>query len=77
METTANRESIPNEPDRLDQENGLDKKIQLSMISIDKAIIVSDLHLGYEKSNVTEFIDFLRDSISKGVSKEYSLFCDW
>jgi UDP-2,3-diacylglucosamine pyrophosphatase LpxH len=37
-------------------------------------IIVSDLHLGYEKCNVTAFTDFLEDCISNGMSKEYSLF---
>jgi UDP-2,3-diacylglucosamine pyrophosphatase LpxH len=44
------------------------------VIDIDKAIIVSDLHLGYEKCNATALIDFLADNISKGISKEYSLF---
>lgn len=38
-----------------------------SVISIDKAITMSDLHLGYEKSNVTEFMDFLRECISNGI----------
>ncbi len=38
-----------------------------SVISIDKAIIMSDLHLGYEKSNVTEFMDFLKECISNGI----------
>ena len=44
------------------------------MISIDKAIVISDLHLGYDKSNKIAFMDFLSDNISKGVSKEYSIF---
>jgi UDP-2,3-diacylglucosamine pyrophosphatase LpxH len=74
LETTANRQSILNEPDPLSQENGLVKRIQLSVISIDKTIIVSDLHLGYKKSNVAAFMNFLKESISKDMSKEYSLF---
>jgi UDP-2,3-diacylglucosamine pyrophosphatase LpxH len=44
------------------------------VIDIDKAIIVSDLHLGYGKCNATAFTDFLANQISKGNSKEYSLF---
>jgi len=36
--------------------------------------MVSDLHLGYEKCNVTAFTDFLDNCISSGISKEYSLF---
>lgn len=44
------------------------------VINIDKAIIVSDLHLGYEKCNAAAFADFLANCISNGTSKEYSLF---
>jgi metallophosphoesterase superfamily enzyme len=44
------------------------------VIDTDKAIIVSDLHLGYEKCNLSAITDFLTDHISKGNSKEYSLF---
>jgi UDP-2,3-diacylglucosamine pyrophosphatase LpxH len=44
------------------------------VIDIAKAIIVSDLHLGCEKCNATALMDFLADNISKGISKEYSLF---
>jgi UDP-2,3-diacylglucosamine pyrophosphatase LpxH len=50
------------------------EKSHLPVIDTDKAIIVSDLHLGYEKCNVTAFTDFLTDHISKGNSKEYSIF---
>ncbi|HYA82773.1 MAG TPA: hypothetical protein VEH06_04900, partial [Candidatus Bathyarchaeia archaeon] len=34
------------------------------VIDVDKAIIVSDLHLGYEKCNTTALIDFLAENIS-------------
>ena len=51
--------------------NSIEKK---QAIDIDKAILVSDLHLGYEKCNVAAFTDFLEDCISNGTSKEYSLF---
>jgi metallophosphoesterase superfamily enzyme len=44
------------------------------VIDIDKAIIVSDLHLGYEKCNATAFTDFLANYTTNGISKEYSLF---
>ena len=44
------------------------------IIDIDKAIIISDVHIGYEKSNASAFVDFLSDCISRGTSKEYSLF---
>ena len=56
-----------------DKDNSMQKS-HPSVIDIDKAIIVSDLHLGYEKCNVTAFTDFLEDCISNGTSKEYSLF---
>lgn len=44
------------------------------VIDIDKAIIVSDLHLGYEKCNATAFTDFLANYVKNGIAKEYSLF---
>jgi len=54
--------------------SGKSNSIEKQVIDIDKAILVSDLHLGYGKSNVTAFTDFLEDYISNGSSKEYSLF---
>ncbi|MGA8082698.1 MAG: hypothetical protein WB988_12625 [Candidatus Nitrosopolaris sp.] len=53
--------------------SGKNNSIEKRAIDIDKAILVSDLHLGYEKCNVTAFTDFLEDCISNGTSKEYSL----
>jgi UDP-2,3-diacylglucosamine pyrophosphatase LpxH len=50
------------------------EKSHPNVIDIDKAIIVSDLHLGYERCNATAFTDFLDNCISNGISKEYSLF---
>jgi UDP-2,3-diacylglucosamine pyrophosphatase LpxH len=44
------------------------------VVDIDKAIIVSDLHLGYEKCNGTAFTDFLANYITNRISKDYSLF---
>jgi hypothetical protein len=45
------------------------EKSRPSVIDTDKAIIVSDLHIGYEKCNATAFTDFLADQISKGIRK--------
>ena len=80
-ETTAKKHLTINEIDTLncgktdsiEKSDSVDKS-HPSVIDIDKAIIVSDLHLGYEKCNATAFTDFLADQISKGISKEYSLF---
>jgi UDP-2,3-diacylglucosamine pyrophosphatase LpxH len=44
------------------------------VIDIDKAIIVSDLHLGYEKCNATAFTDFLANYTTNGIARDYSLF---
>jgi hypothetical protein len=62
-----------------DKDNSMEKDISIekshpNVIEINKAIMVSDLHLGYEKCNVTAFTDFLDNCISSGISKEYSLF---
>lgn len=74
--STAIEEQVADETDTLSHENKDDSvnKDHPSMIEIDKAIIVSDLHLGYEKCNSKAFSDFLSECISKGASKEYSLF---
>ena len=56
-----------------DKDNEIDD-VHPHVIDIDKAIIISDVHVGYEKSNAAAFADFLSDCISKGISKEYSLF---
>lgn len=50
------------------------KDSQPNIIKIDKALIVSDVHLGYEKSNVTSFAVFLAEYVDSGSSKDYSLF---
>ena len=81
--STDNKHSHSNEMDSLnhdigksvdkDKDNSIDKRYP-NVIDIDKAIIVSDLHLGYEKCNSKAFLDFLLECISKGISKEYSLF---
>jgi hypothetical protein len=78
-ETIAKK--ITNETDTLPyaNSNSMEKdnsmeKAHPNVINIDKAIIVSDLHLGYGKCNATAFTDFLEDCISNGASKEYSLF---
>ncbi len=57
----------------VDKDNLINKGYP-NVINIDKAIIVSDLHLGYEKCNSKAFSDFLSEFISRGTSKEYSLF---
>jgi UDP-2,3-diacylglucosamine pyrophosphatase LpxH len=54
--------------------SGKSNSIEKRVIHIDKAILVSDLHLGYGKCNVSAFTDFLEDCISNGSSKEYSFF---
>ena len=71
----ANTQLVSNQIDTLNYDKGdsVDKG-NPNVIDIDKAIIVSDVHVGYEKSNVTAFADFLSDCISKETSKEYSLF---
>jgi UDP-2,3-diacylglucosamine pyrophosphatase LpxH len=71
----ANKQLVSNQTDTLNYDKGdsVDKG-NPNVIDIDKAIIVSDVHVGYEKSNVTAFADFLSDCISKETSKEYSLF---
>ena len=72
-ETIAKK--ITNETDTLPYANSNSmEKAHPNVINIDKAIIVSDLHLGYGKCNATAFTDFLEDCISNGASKEYSLF---
>ncbi|MFY9796165.1 MAG: metallophosphoesterase [Candidatus Nitrosopolaris sp.] len=80
-ETIAKKDLITNETNTLpygnsnpmEKDNSMEKS-HPNAIDIDKAIIVSDLHLGYEKCNATAFTDFLEDCISNGTSKEYSLF---
>jgi hypothetical protein len=62
-----------------DKDNSIEKdnsmeKSHPNVINIDKAIMVSDLHLGYENCNVTAFTDFLDNCIANGISKQYSLF---
>src|SRR2546422_6373908 len=44
------------------------------VIDVDKAIIVSDIHIGYEKSNVVAFTKFLERIVNSGNAKDYSLF---
>jgi UDP-2,3-diacylglucosamine pyrophosphatase LpxH len=56
-----------------DKDNSVDNT-RPRVIDIDKAIIISDVHIGYEKSNARAFADFLSDCIAKGTSKDYSLF---
>lgn len=56
-----------------DKDNSVDNT-RPRVIDIYKAIIVSDVRIGYEKSNASAFVDFLSDCISRGTSKEYSLF---
>jgi UDP-2,3-diacylglucosamine pyrophosphatase LpxH len=80
-ETIDNKHLITSETDTLNygkinsvEKNESVEKSHPPVIDTDKAIIVSDLHLGYEKCNVTAFTDFLADQISKGNSKEYSIF---
>jgi hypothetical protein len=46
-----------------DKDNSMEKS-HPNVINIDKAIMVSDLHLGYEKCNVKAFTDFLDNCIS-------------
>lgn len=72
---TANKQSMSNQIETLNYgNNNSSDKGHPSVIDLDKAIMVSDLHLGYEKCNATAFTDFLSDCISKGISKDYSLF---
>jgi UDP-2,3-diacylglucosamine pyrophosphatase LpxH len=62
-----------NSSNSVDKDNSINKG-RPNVINIDKAIIVSDLHLGYKKCNSKAFSDFLSEFISRGASKEYSLF---
>ena len=78
---TTNKQLMSNETDSLNHgtSNSIYKgnsvhKDHPNVINIDKAIIVSDLHLGYVKCNAKAFTDFLSDCISKEYSKAYSVF---
>jgi UDP-2,3-diacylglucosamine pyrophosphatase LpxH len=71
----TNDQQIPKKIDNLNygKTNFIEKNYS-TIIGIDKAIIVSDVHLGYEKSNVTAFLDFLTINIANGTSKDHSIF---
>lgn len=71
----TNDQLIPKKIDNLNygKTNFIEKNYS-TIIDIDKAIIVSDVHLGYEKSNVTAFLDFLTTNIVNGTSKDHSIF---
>ncbi|MGB0028976.1 MAG: UDP-2,3-diacylglucosamine diphosphatase [Nitrososphaeraceae archaeon] len=73
--TATNDQPIPKKIDNLNygKTNFIEKNYS-TIIDIDKAIIVSDVHLGYEKSNVTAFLDFLTTNIANGTSKDRSIF---
>jgi hypothetical protein len=73
--TATNDQPIPKKIDNLNygKTNFIEKNYS-TIIDIDKAIIVSDVHLGYEKSNVTAFLDFLTTNIANGTSKDHSIF---
>jgi UDP-2,3-diacylglucosamine pyrophosphatase LpxH len=43
-------------------------------IEVEKAIVVSDVHLGYNRSNTSAFINFLSEYAENGTASEYSLF---
>lgn len=45
-----------------------------SLINIEKAIVVSDIHLGYHKSNVSAFTSFLTRCIEDGTASDHALF---
>ena len=69
------KQSITSQTDALNYDK--DDSVDVAhprIIDIDKAIIISDIHIGYEKSNSSAVVDFLSDCISKGISKESSLF---
>lgn len=44
------------------------------IIEIDNAIIISDVHLGYKKSNTSAFTRFLREMVDNGTSSNYAIF---
>jgi UDP-2,3-diacylglucosamine pyrophosphatase LpxH len=73
--TATNDQPIPKKIDNLNygKTNFIEKNYS-TIIDIDKAIIISDVHLGYEKSNVTAFLDFLTTNIANGTSKDRSIF---
>ena len=73
--TATNDQPIPKKIDNLNygKTNFIEKNYS-TIIDIDKAIIVSDVHLGYEKSNATAFLDFLTTNIANGTSKDRSIF---
>jgi hypothetical protein len=74
--TTNNEQLVSKEIDNqnhnisnsVDKVNSINKEYP-NMIDIDKAIIVSDLHLGYEKCNSKAFLDFLLECILKDLQK--------
>ncbi len=59
-EIDSKNHNISNSVDR----DNLINKGYPKVINIDKAIIVSDLHFGYEKCNSKAFSDFLSEFIS-------------
>jgi hypothetical protein len=71
----ANKQLVSNQIDTLNYDKGdsVDKG-NPNVIDIDKAIIVSDVHVGYEKSNVTAFADFLSDCISKDFERVFIIY---
>lgn len=48
-------------------------KLLPNVIEIEKALIVSDVHLGYNRSNTTAFISFLNEQVQDNTADEHSL----
>ena len=63
---SASSEGVPN----LDVISSNSPKI----IEVENAIVVSDVHLGYNKSNTSEFIKFLQDLVDDGSASRYAIF---
>ncbi len=62
--------------DRISEKDNTNRQISKSpyFIEVEKAIVVSDVHLGYIRSNTSAFISFLREYAENGSASEYSLF---
>lgn len=54
--------------------NSVDDNNNCKLTNADQAIIVSDIHIGYEKSNVKSFTKFLDNLMTSDKIKNYSLF---
>jgi UDP-2,3-diacylglucosamine pyrophosphatase LpxH len=67
----ASEKQVENDDGTKSRQNG--SKLP-GIIEIEKAIVVSDVHLGYNKSNVSAFISFLTRCVEDGTASDHALF---